>query len=356
MPESAPTTPDRPSPPSFECRVFWSVTPDQTTSPYIRDIVGAIERHGWQVEFLTLRALATSSGQVVHIQWPEHVSRGATTSATVVKNLRSAAIVVALRLRRHIVVLTAHNRVPHGAANRIDHIFRRGVQRLAAATVVLVPAHETQLRADGAIGSRPAVVTIPHPTHPPDTPLELEPASVRRTLVVLGQIHPYHQIQEFIETLDAAANSRPVLVVGGVGDDALLDRLETYARDREWLTVRPGFASDEELVPILTSAAAIVSLQRNTFNSGGPFYALPRRLPIIINEGAQADDLREHVGPDWVYAVPAKIDALDVTDLEDWLDRTRSSPDLSRYEVEVIAQKHIELYELLRSCAPPLQF
>ena len=120
--------------------------------------------------------------------------------------------------------------------------------------------------------------------------------------------------------------------------------------------MRPGISSDEELAPILADAAAVVSLQRNTFNSGGPFYALPRNLPIIINQGGQADDLHEHVGADWVYAVPTTVRSLDVPDLEEWLGRTRSSPDLSRYEVDVIAQEHIELYELLRSSVPPLQF
>ena len=149
------------------------------------------------------------------------------------KNVRSAAIVAALRLRKHIVVLTAHNRAPHGASNRIDHLFRRAVQRLATTTIILVPSHEEQLRADGAITRGSRVVTIRHPTHPPKSPLQREPGRNRRRLVVLGQIHPYHQIREFVEALDAASNTRPVIVVGGVGDHDLVNRLETLAQTRK---------------------------------------------------------------------------------------------------------------------------
>ena len=345
----------RASPPLVK-HVLWSVTPAQTASPYIRDIVGAIEDRGWAVRFLTLKELMSSSNQVVHIQWPEHVSRGATARATALKNARSLAIVAALRLRRHTVVLTAHNRAPHGASNRVDRIFRRAVQQQARATVTLVAGHEQTLRADGAIAHGSQVVTIPHPTHAPDSPLSLAPEDERRTLVVLGQIHPYHQIEEFVAALHEACNLRPVVVVGGVGDRPLLDRLEMLAHSREWLTVRPGFASDADLVPILSNAAAIVSLQRNTFNSGGPFYALPRGLPIIINAGPQADDLAEHAGEDWVYPVPADVSTLDFNDFESWLNRPRSAMDLSHYEVGAIADRHIELYELLRSPGPQVEF
>lgn len=328
-------------------RVFWSVTPAQTSSPYIRDIANEIEARGCRIEPLSLRAVATTTKEVVHIQWPEHVSRGPSAAVTLAKHARAVGLLAALRMRKHSIVLTAHNRAPHGDSDAVDAWFRRAVQRHAAATILLVPEHQQALESDGAIHANTIVRTIPHPTHPPDEPLDLAPHAERRELVVLGQIHPYHQIEEFVTALEAQGNTRPVLVVGGVGDDELLHSLQTAADRLPWLRVRPGFAADDELEPILSRAAAIVSLQRNTFNSGGPFYALPRNLPIIMSAGAQANDLIDHAGADWVYPVPTRVADLDVAEMHAWLDRERMQPSLEHFTIGAIAVSHIELYELL---------
>lgn len=328
-------------------RVFWSVTPGQTQSPYISDIVDAIETQGWTVESMTLRDLARTSKQIVHIQWPEHVSRGPSTATTVAKHLRAVGLVAALRIRKHAVVITAHNRAPHGDSDAVDAWFRRSIQRHAAAMVLLVPGHKDDLTMDNAIGPHTMVRTIPHPTHPPSTQLVLNPE--RHQLVVLGQIHPYHRIAEFVSVLEAHNNSRPVLIVGGVGDSELLAELTATAKRLPWLSIQPGFASNETLEPILADAAAIVSLQRNTFNSGGPFYSLPRNLPIIMSSGAQATSLRDEAGDDWVFAVPDAVENLDVPALETWIQQDRTEPMLDSFDVEGIAASHIELYELLQS-------
>ncbi len=330
-------------------RVFWSVTPQQTQSPYIRDIAGAIEALGCRVESLTLRAIAQSSQEIVHIQWPEHVSRGPSTPATFAKHGRAVALLAALRLRKHAIVLTAHNRAPHGESDPFDAWFRRTVQKHAAAMVLLVPGHHATLEQDNAIGDNTIVRTIAHPTHPPANPLTLRPDSERTQLVVLGQIHPYHRIEEFIDALTAQNNTRPVLIIGGVGDEALLARLRQKAHALSWLTVQPGFADDATLEPILENSAAIVSLQRNTFNSGGPFYALPRGLPIIMSSGAQASNIDELAGDDWVFAVPDDVGSLDLASLNTWLDRKRTKPVLEPFAIDRIAAAHIELYELLQS-------
>lgn len=328
--------------------VIWSVTPDQTNSPYIRDLARAIETAGWTVETLSLLDLIRRPRALVHIQWPEHVSRGPRPVITLLKHIRAALIIATLRARKHHVILTAHNRAPHGKSDAFDAWFRRAAQRLSAATIVLVPEHEDLLRKDDALHETSKVVTIPHPTHPPAEPLDLLPEVERRQLLILGQIHPYHRILELVNALDTDDNTRPVLVAGGVGDPVLFDELEQLATTREWLTVRPGFADDDVLGPILAETAALVSLQRNAFNSGGPFYALPRGLPVLVSAGPQANDLIRSVGEDWVFPVPHDVSTLNTEELNAFLDRPRGDLDLDRFDVTEIARQHIELYELLR--------
>lgn len=330
-------------------RVLWSVTPEQTKSPYIDLIATRLRAEGWTIDHLSLSELLRTSGQLVHVQWPEHVSRGAPGAATIAKHLRAVPLLAALKLRKHRVVITAHNRSPHGDSDAVDAWFRSQLESIAAAFIVLVPGHEDELRANGVVNSAAEVVTIRHPLSPPDGEPQAGLPGDRNLIIVLGQIHPYHQIEEFLDALDAADSSRDVLVAGGVGDEQLAERLIERAKTNDRLTVRTGFADAEVLAPFLSQALAIVSLQRNTFNSGGPFFALPQHLPIIMSEGAQAQDLIKTVGSDWVFPVPERVETLKVAELDTWLTRERSVPDLDSFTLESIATGHIRLYELLRS-------
>ena len=329
-------------------RVFWSVTPDQSKSPYIREIADAIEAQGCRVERLSLRELAKLDKQVVHIQWPEHVSRGPSVASTAAKHARALALLAVFRIRKHAVVLTAHNRAPHGDSDAFDAWFRRSIEQSAKALVLLVAEHQAELENDNAIGPNAIVQTITHPMAGPDESLQLLPESQRTQLVVLGQIHPYHRIEEFVDALAAQGSTRPVCVVGSVGDTELVESLEAKARNLPWLSIQPGFADDAALNQILTSSAAVVSLQRTAFNSGGPYFALPRNLPIILSDGAQADQLKAVTSNDWVFAVPEDVHSLSVAELDAWLDRERSAPVLDYFAVEGVAAAHIELYELLK--------
>jgi len=327
-------------------RVLWSVTPAQTNSPYIRDVAKAISARGWTIEPFSLRGLVASRAEIVHVQWPEQVSRGPSHLSTVAKHARAIPLLAALKARNHSVVLTAHNRAPHGNSDAMDAWFRRRLEALARAVIVLVPEHESALREDGAIGPDAQVVTILHPAHWPSTPVI--PAPNRDLLIVLGQIHPYHQIEAFLDAFDHTACPYDVLVAGGVGDQEYADRLAQRAARTAWLTVRPGFADDDVLAPFLARAAAIVSLQRKTFNSGGPFFALPRNLPILMTEGPQADHLTATVGDAWIYPISNSVHDLDCVKLNSWLGQDRSVPELKPFSLDGIATAHIELYELLR--------
>ncbi len=330
-------------------RVIWSVTPDQSPSPYIADIVRGLRQDGWTIESLSLRDLATTTGEIVHIQWPEHVSRGPSPAKTAAKHVRALGLLAAIKLGKHRVVVTAHNISPHGDYDAFDAWFRDQILGLAEVMVVLVPAHEQELRLLGQVHPTLRVVTSRQPVVPePRNVAESEHASTQSTsLLVLGQIHPYHRIQEFIEALVFLGNTRPVEVVGSVGDEELVADLERQAKTIEWLTVSPGYISDEELGPLIARTIAVVSLQRTAFNSGGPFFAFARELPVILSVGAQAKLLAEEVGNTWVFEVPADERTLDLDALNTWLESDRPSPVLDRYTVSAVAAEHTAIYELL---------
>ncbi len=323
--------------------VVWSVTPEQTDSPYVRDIVDGLRSRGVGVTPISLGELWRSTGRVVHIQWPEHVSRGPGAARTAAKHVRALGVLAALTARDHRLVLTAHNRVPHGSSDPFDAWFRRQLYARADRTVVLVDEHVRELTALGQLSRNAQTVTIPHPMHISDDAGGRNPGG---PLVVLGQIHPYHLIEPFLDALRSAGSTREVLVIGTVGDAALVDRLRARADDA--LEVRPGFVPEDELNALLRESSALVALQRNGFNTGGPFTGLPRGLPIVMSKSAQSRSLIEALGADWIFPVGERPNAENVGKLDEWLKKPRAMPDLDAFAIERVVGLHIELYELLR--------
>lgn len=328
-------------------RVLWSVTPEQTPSTYVHSLASGIREHGVEVTPLSLRAVCLSSGQIVHIQWPEHVSRGGGRVKTLLKHARAGFLLAAFRLRKHHLVITVHNRRPHYGSSWFDDFFRSSVYRMADAVIGLVPAHLDILAADGTLPPGTRREVIPHPIVRSISAVQADrPQS--GPLVILGQIHPYHLIEPFLDALEGARSQRKVLVIGWVGDEELLARLTQRADVSENLEIVAGFMPENELDEVLRDAAAVVALQRNNFNSGAPFDALPRGIPIILSSGPQADELAAGVGHNWVYPVSDPPTQEEMSGLDQWLAKTdRGRRELEHLDPRRVAETHLALYRSL---------
>lgn len=325
--------------------VYWSVTPEQSSSPYVRTVVAGLRDRGVTVSPIGLLPCLRTSGSIVHIQWPEHVSRGASPTKTALKQARAFGLLAIARARGHAIVLTAHNRVPHHETNAVDSHFRNRVYANADALVALVGEHFDLLMLDGTIDAQTRREVIPHPLVSPVLAKEHTPSD--GPLVILGQIHSYHLVEEFVAAWERSNLRREAIIIGAAGDKELVSRLEGRALNHDRLSVHVGFMPDDELGDVLTRAAAIIALQRNPFNSGAPFDALPRGLPIVLSAGAQADDLTRTVGAEWVFTMPAEPHADDIASLEAWLGIDRTEPSLHPYQPDVVCEAHIELYRSL---------
>lgn len=326
--------------------MHWSVTPELTTSTYVSSVVEALRDRGVDVQRMTLRSLLRSSNELVHIQWPEHVSSGPGTLRRLAKGARSLVLLQALRRKGHRVVLTAHNLEPHLPMSRIDRMFRRGVERIARAIIVMAPGHVDELETAGLRDVHRRAVLVRHPA---GRPLEATSTSDRQALLILGLIASYHQPVEFIEALAAAGSTRRIVIAGEVGELETLDALNALAAQHSWVDVRPGFLDGAEFLEVLESTVALVALQRRPFNSGAPFFAFPQGLPVILTEGPLATDLAKQVGPGWVHSLPRDPMATDVAALDRFLSEEREAPDLSAFAPSLIAKQHVDLYEAIAS-------
>ena len=323
---------------------MWSVTPEHTTSPYIGELVPAIESLDWTVSHLSLRELTRTTSRIVHIQWPEHVSRGPDKLRTTLKNVRAIVLLVVLRARRHKVIVTAHNLVPHGTVNAIDSRFRTAIMKSADAVVVLAPDHAEVLRAQGLVGSDAEIVLAELPMLTATPRSNSTRADPLAHLLMLGLIHPYHRVGEVVDTLIERGNTRPLVVAGSVGDDRLVDRLHRLSEDHPWLDVRPSFQSGAALDELVDGAAAAISLQQTPFNSGAGPFALPRHLPVALSQSSQAAMYAAAVGDEWVYQVPSDLESWSLEHFETWLAADRTTPDLSKFTLAEVAGTHVALY------------
>lgn len=325
-------------------RVVWSVTPDQSHSAYVKDVVSGLRTAGWTVDSLSLQDVASTQEQIIHIQWPEHVSRGPNPAKTAAKHARALMLLAAFRARKHRIIVTAHNIAPHGDSDPFDVWFREQILKMAETMIVLIPGHENQLRKLGQIHRDLQVVHIDHPI----ASSEAGPGSdaSRDGLLILGLIHPYHRILEFVDALISLGSTRPVDIVGDIGDNALVEQLEQRSATHDWLTISAGYVPNERLEPILDRTAAVVSLQKVPFNSGGPYFAFDRRLPVLLTEGSQAKYLKEAIGDEWVFEVPTNERLLDLESLKTWIDSPRATPHLDDFVTDAIAKKHADVYEL----------
>ena len=326
--------------------VHWSIVPSQTSSPYVIDVVGEIERQGVRVSRMSVRALARQKAQVVHIQWPEHVSRGPGRIRTIAKSLRAAGILAVCQSRGHRIVLTAHNLEPHLTSSRFDEWFRRRVEHLADAIVVMAHGHARELEESGVADVRRRARVIRHPMAAGQ---DRAPNTKRGPLVVLGLLASYHRPHDVVRALAALGSTRPVVVVGAVGEAEVLDELRALEADHAWLDLRPGFMPDDELDRLITESSAIVALQQHPFNSGAPFVAIPNGRPVVLTTSALAEDLARTIGDDWVYPLPADLESLDLTAFESFLRRERRPPDFDGYRVETVGAQHIDLYRELQA-------
>lgn len=322
------------------------MVPSLTASIYISSLVTALEDQGVDVQRMSLRTLARSSGELVHIQWPEHVSNAPGRLKGMVKGARSLLLLGVLRARQHRVLLTAHNPEPHFPSNVVDRIFRRSIERMAEEIIVMAPGQVAELEAAGIANVRGRASVVRHPMR---LPRDVPSTSPDGALLLLGIIASYHQPCQFVEALAAAGSTRSVIVVGSVGEQETLKSLERLAETHEWLDVRAGFLPDDDLVDLLDSTAAIVALQRNAFNSGAPFFAFPHGLPVVLSESALVDDLRQIVGPEWVHSVPRDPREMDVRALEAFLSEERHDVDLSPFSPALIAEQHVTIYERVAS-------
>jgi beta-1,4-mannosyltransferase len=275
--------------------------PDFSASnPYQRELAGALRDHGVDV----VAALAPRRDPigilrawwrfgrppVVHLHWlhnylGQHAGRSG--DPTRFAAIRFIAQLHLLRLLRVRLVWTVHNLAGHDASRGLRE---RDVHRRLAHLCHVVICHCDAAR-DAVIRSydlpqswRPRLHVIPHGNYIDAYPHALDRRAAKerlglpedsRVLLFFGAVRRYKGLDELLDAFGSIADPRlRLLVVGEPRPASAGEALQVRAAADPRITLRLGFAPDDEAPVYLSAADAVVLPFRDVLTSGSAILAM----------------------------------------------------------------------------------
>ncbi|WP_271597468.1 glycosyltransferase [Bradyrhizobium sp. CCBAU 45384] len=162
-------------------------------------------------------------------------------------------------------------------------------------------------------------------------------------LLNFGQIRPYKNVDNLIETLAGMPDSGIDLMVAGCCYDAdLLHRIKMIAHSSENITLdaRSELLPDIDLERHIDNAHAVVLPYQKVLNSGAIFLALSRNRPVLAPKMGSLPELRAQVGSDWIMLYDGEMNEQVLYRFSGWLRQRNPSAtcDLSRFSWERIGE------------------
>lgn len=221
------------------------------------------------------------------------------------------ALAAALRGRGSTLVVTVHNRGPHGRGGSPTVV---RAARLASAVVVHTDALQQWAGEHHLRGVR-----LPFP--PPDVSRVSDPLLTRESLGIprdrivvslLGYLHHYKGVDVLVDALTRAVARVPhlpvhVLLAGRLPPGGAVAAAVTEASDDPHLTLRPGWLEEVQLSALLDLTDIVALPYREIDNSGSGSLARSRGLPAVASD---LPGLREIFGDAAVYVPREDPDAL----------------------------------------------
>lgn len=285
-------------------------------SAYTEALYPEFERQGldvtdghWLLRWF-LRHLRASD--VVHINWPSFLYTSLYPLPLMRQSLRSALILLFVRLRGASLWWTAHNVMPHDRTlwPWLDTAFRHWVIRLASTIFV----HGAGAR-DALVKAFPAAankcVVIPHGHWIGFFPPPVERSVARRELglsdgqkvfLCAGQCRRYKNIDGLVRAFRQVRRAdATLLIVGAFKEPGYLEEVTALARQDPRVRLAPGYVTDEQMALYYGAADVSCVPYQEILTSGSAMMSLTYGRPFIsIDRGF----LRDIITPDCGVLVP----------------------------------------------------
>jgi beta-1,4-mannosyltransferase len=314
----------------------------------------AISDQGYAVGEFRWRPGVLRKSDVVIIHWPHEFFTPGGKLARIRPFLKLGVILLSKFLWGTRFVWIAHNAAPHDTDKSAFSLARWFMRSLDG--IIYLSAYSSDL-----IGTlypecktRASLVTV----HGHYRDVAVTPPTAGRALTgdvklaYIGLIRPYKNLELLVDA--AAKVSGLELRVGGMAmDRALADKLLADAKQTPHITLDFWDApvSDGKFEAIVDSADAIVLPYRSVLNSGAMLFALSRNRPVLAPNIGSLPELRETVGPDWVYLYEGEFNQSVLNDFIAWMRKTKRGDmaPLDYYSWSRIGQELGKFIESLRS-------
>ena len=326
------------APPSRRFVVLQSTgKPDETTNPYLVQLLGALPENV-EVRYFSVRDALFSRYDLFHVHWPEYLLRHRTPLTTLAKQACMFLLLLRLWLTRVPVVRTLHNLRPHEQGGMTERLLLRWLDRLTTRRIRINAAERD---------ADPATDTILHGHYRDWFASRPVPPSVNGRLLCFGLIRPYKGVETLIQAFGGLSDTGATLRIVGrpVGPDMRRTVEDACAADAR-IGARLEYVTDEVLAQEIGEAQCVVLPYRDMQNSGALLLALSLARPVLVTRSDANAALAAEVGEEWVRlydgALDADILAAALRTLSE--PRRQTAPDLSRRDWPRLGVQHYATY------------
>ncbi len=277
--------------------------PNETTNPYVTDLVEGLQHEGVEVGFLDSREVLVGSWNVVHIQWPEGLTEGSTAVRRMVKRVLALITLTRAKIKGAPVIRTVHNHAPHDGRSRLGAWMEALLDRSTNLRIYLNEADEPR--------SEESLVLL-HPAYKPVIAMDEHPTP-EQNVFSFGLIRPYKGYEGLIRAWRERNGEGRALIAGGLGgDEQYANDVLAAAENTPGLTVYPHFLSEQVLQSTIRASELVVLPYRNLYNSGAAILSLSVGTPVLVGRSASTESLQAELGEDRVVLFDGDLDAEDL--------------------------------------------
>lgn len=318
--------------------------PKPTTNPYIVQLIWSLRASGVEVLTFSWRRALLGRYDLLHLHWPEILSRGRGRLRTLVRQLALLTLMARLALTRTPIVRTLHNPTRHERTSVRETLLMLMVDRCTAYTIAI------NTRTAPLPGRPMATILHGHYRNHYEGFVRPEPRPGR--VAYVGLIRPYKGTEELISAFHGLHGDGLSLTVSGKPrTPELAAELLKRAAGDDRITLELRYLTDEELVTRIGEAELVVLPYRELHNSGAALAALSLGRPLLVPANEVTADLAAEVGRGWVLRYAGDLTSEALADGLRALNATDrcAEPDLSRREWSIAGQAHLTAYrEALR--------
>jgi beta-1,4-mannosyltransferase len=311
--------------PGYEKTVISFLPLSTDTNVFAALFSQAVSKQGYTVREFRWSSFGLQRANFIFLHWPDSLFAVEGKMGLIKSLVELAVIQIAKLLWGAKLFWVAHNAVPHGASNSTSFVTRSFLRSLDGVVFLSEYSRKIIESLYPEVRTCKSLVTVHGhyrgATFTKETPWEMSTGDIQ--LVNFGRIRRYKNIEVLVETVSSISGVH--LLVAGMLEDRLLGAaIEAKAKLATNITLdfREHPISENDLAAIVDSADAIVLPYKNILNSGSALLSLSRNRPVLAPNMGSLPELRDTVGPSWVYLYDGEFCPQVLLDFKEWMLKT----------------------------------